>query len=369
MRVKIITLHCPINYGAALQAYALKAHLQKEGYDAELIDYRPSYVTDKQAYTYAGSLAKSKNYLKKALYLIAKFPSRFRVKRNFGRFLKNELCSTGVIYHSYEELKSNPPVADVYICGSDQIWNTNMENGWDDSFFLSFVKHGKKYSYAASMAINRELSVEESNRFKTQLADYEAISVREQDAQQILQPIIKKNINWVLDPVYLLSAEQWMTLANKEKPVAKGKYILLYPMGNGENVNAVAQALSQKSGLPIYAISRSMKIKSDRVFNGYSPYQFLQLMRGAEYVVTNSFHGTSFSIIFQKNFWACSIGKTSSRIASLLGSLDLKHRYIDTPDIPYDRLVDTIDYVRPMDCLQTRLQESKSFIDYILKDK
>lgn len=365
--IKIITLHCPINYGAALQAYALKAYLKKEGYDADLIDYRPKYVTEKQAYTYAGSLAKSKNYIKKALYLIAKFPTRYRVKRNFGRFLKSELCSTEVIYRSYEELKANPPVADVYICGSDQIWNTNMENGWDDSFFLSFVKQGKKCSYAASMAISRELSVEESNRFKNQLDDFDAISVREQDAQKILLPIIKKDINWVLDPVYLLSAEQWITLANKEKPEAKGKYILLYPMGNGDSVNAVAQALSQKSGLPIYTISRSMKVKSDRVFNGYSPYQFLQLLSGAEYVVTNSFHGTSFSIIFRKNFWACSIGKTSSRIASLLDSLDLKQRYIDSPDIPYERLLDAIDYTHPSECLQKRLKESKSFLESILK--
>lgn len=362
-KIKIITLHCPINYGAALQAYALKTYLQKEGYDAELIDYRPKYVTEKQAYTYAGSLSISKNYLKKVLYFLAKFPSRYRVKRNFGRFLKNELCSTGVVYHSFEELNANPPAADVYICGSDQIWNTNLKNGWDDSFFLSFVKQGKKCSYAASMAISRKLEIEEQERFRRMLQKFNQISVREQDAVRILQTLTNQIIYCVLDPVFLLPKEEWIQLADKrEMDVSEEDYILVYPMGNGENVYKIAQQLSKDTGLPVYSISQTIRCTfTDKQFNGNTPYQFLHLFQNAKYVVTNSFHGTAFSIIFRKNFWTCSVANTSSRLTSLLQNLEIMNRFIPGDCCNVD-LLKSINYNEVYNELEKQKMCSKTFI-------
>ena len=363
MIIKIITLHSPYNYGAALQAYALKTYLQNEGYDAELIDYRPRYISEKQAYTYAGSLSNSKNVLKKALYLIAKFPSRYKVKKSFGNFLKNELCSSRMIYRSYEELKANPPVADVFICGSDQIWNTQTENGWDDSFFLSFVNHGKRCSYAASMAISRELKKEEQERFQRMLKPFDRISVREKDAVNILQPLTHLDIHFVLDPVFLLTKEQWIQLADKrEMDVSEEDYILVYPMGNGENVYKIAQQLSKDTGLPVYSISQTIRCTfTDKQFNGNTPYQFLHLFQNAKYVVTNSFHGTAFSIIFRKNFWTCSVANTSSRLTSLLQNLKIMNRFIPGDCCNVD-LLKSINYNEVYNELEKQKMCSKTFI-------
>lgn len=371
MKVKIITLHSPINYGAALQAYALKSYLQNEGYDAELIDYRPKYVTEKQGYTYAGSLVNSKNYLKKALYLIAKFPSRYRAKRNFGRFLKNELCSTGPIYRNYDELKANPPVADVYICGSDQIWNLRLPNGWDDAFYLDFVKAGKRCSYAASMAVDIDFSEKEKKYLREKLSKMDRISVREQKAQQNLQKILYQKVSVVLDPVFLLSVNQWKNLANNSHLNLRGKnYILIYPMGNAQKVYDYAHKLSDITGLPVYSISRSFKKgHTNKLFSGCSPYDFLCLFANASFVVTNSFHGTAFSIIFRKEFWAfgtddTSIGNTSSRFETLLQRLGLVGRYSPT-SIP--EINKKIEYDEEK--IRDAIRESYDFVLACLNDK
>lgn len=367
-KIKIITLHSPLNYGAALQAYALKTYLVNEGYEAELIDYRPDYIMEKQKLTYVGNQSVANNPLKRWAYILVKFPSRYKIKHNFQKFLKKELCDKGqTIYKSIEELNQNPPQADVFFAGSDQIWNTHMENGWDNAFFLTFVKEGRRCSYAASMAISQPLESKEEERFRSMLQYLDIISVREKDAANILQPLTQKQVQWVLDPVFMLSAEQWQKLADKrEEDVSKKEYILVYPMGDGEKVYWIAQQLSKQTGLPIYSISRTIhKTNVQRQFNGYTPYQFLHLIQHAKYVVTNSFHGTSFSIIFRKNLWACNIGKTSSRITSLLNSLQLGHRYIGEEAIP-DNLTDVVDFEIVSRRLDNQIHSSRLYIDYCL---
>ncbi len=367
--IKIITLHCPLNYGAALQAYALKTYLRAIGQDAELIDYRPDYIVDKQKYTYVGKKSIAKNVIAKCAYIFAKFPSRYKIKHNFSIFMKKELCKGDNIYHSIEDLRRDTSQADVFFTGSDQIWNTQMENGWDDAFFLSFVSKGKKCSYAASMAKSSVLTSEEEQRFKQMLEDFDMISVREENAKNILQPLVRQEIRWVLDPVFLLSESKWKMMADKaEEKVTEQKYILIYPMGDGLNVISTAQKLSKETGLPIYSISKTIRSQGvTRQFNGYTPYEFLHLIQNAQYVVTNSFHGTSFSIIFKKNFWACSIGNTSSRITSLLQSLDLSHRFLSDGE-EKDSFVETIDYGKTYKKLEERLLYSKSYIDSCINE-
>ena len=367
--IKIITLHCPHNYGAVLQAYASKEFLKSIGHDAELIDYRPCYITDKQKYTYVGKKYIAKFFITRWAYILAKFKSRYNVKRNFALFMKRELCDGRHVYHDIEELQQNPPKADVFFTGSDQIWNTQMENGWDDAFFLSFVREGRKCSYAASMAKSSVLTPEEEQRFRHMLEGFDKISVREENAKKILQPLVTQEIRWILDPVFLLSEQQWTMMADKAEEKVKGqKYILIYPMGDGLNVISTAQKLSKETGLPIYSISKTIRNQGvTRQFNGYTPYEFLHLIQNAQYVVTNSFHGTSFSIIFKKKFWACSIGNTSSRITSLLQSLDLSHRFLSDGE-EKDSFVETIDYGKTYKKLEERVLYSKSYIDSCINE-
>lgn len=368
--IKIITLHSPLNYGAALQAYALKTYLTTLGHHAELIDYRPEYISEKQNLTYVGNSSVGNNLLKKWAYVLVKLPSRLKIKCNFKKFRTRELLNAKQLkYQTLEELMKNPPHADIFFSGSDQIWNTKKENGWDDAFFLSFVKEGKKCSYAASMAKSSVLTQKEEQRFKQLLKDFDKISVREENAKNILQPLINKEIHWVMDPVFLLPESHWEMMADKaEKKITGQNYILIYPMGNGANVISVAQKLSRETGFPIYSISKTIRSQGvTRQFNGYTPYEFLHLIQGAQYVVTNSFHGTSFSIIFKKNFWACSIGNTSSRITSLLQSLDLTHRFLSGVE-QIGSYTESIDYNGSYKKMEERLLHSKSYIDSCINE-
>ena len=366
MKVDIITMHCPLNYGAVLQTYALQSYIEYLGHSAEIIDYRPSYLVRTQKLFYIGNKHAKSNLLFATAYIMLKLPQRIKIRRNFNKFIKRHLNLSNIRYNTCEELVSNPVRADVYICGSDQIWNTALPNGSDDAYFLSFVQKGLKNAYAASLAISTALDSKNKERFKRLLSDFSAISVREDTAIPILS-FLEKNIVHVLDPVFLLSKEEWITRFNL-KETTSDSYILVYPMGDGKNVLYQARQLAKDTNLPIFSISQSKKRESfvTKTFSNIGPVKFVELVLNAKYVVTNSFHGTAFSIIFKKNFWACNIANTSSRIESLLRCTGLTNRLIGDGNSTID-LLTAPDYATLDEKQQDLIHFSKHFLENIFK--
>jgi hypothetical protein len=332
MKIAIITCSRAQSYGAVLQTYASQTFLEKLGHNVEIIDYAPSFVTKSHKITYVGDERLKKNPLKKWMYIAYTGLSRYKRNKMFIRFLSDKLNLTKIRYSTYEELCNNPPLADHYICGSDQIWNVNYPNGWDKSYYLGFVKNGKKHSYAASLALKKESLPTNYNSFVTeQLRDFSSISVREDIAVDIIQPLVKQTVQHVLDPVFLLDREDWDSLESQaEQTVEKDGYILIMPMGDGNNVFRIAECLKEQIKIPVYNISFSQRRIEvvDKQFNACSPYMFLRLIKNARVVITNSFHGTAFSIIYGRDFLSCDIPGTSSRIESLLRSFCLENHLI-----------------------------------------
>lgn len=367
MKVDIITMHCPLNYGAVLQTYALQSYIEDLGHSVEVIDYRPKYLIHSQKLFYIGNKRAKSNPLFAAVYIVLKLLQRIKIKRNFNQFIQKYLKLSDIRYNTYEELVKNPVKADVYICGSDQIWNTALPNGSDDAYFLSFVQKGSKNAYAASLAISTELDTKHKERFKRLLSDFSAISVRE-DAAISLLSFLGKDIAQVLDPVFLLSKEEWIARFNLQRTTIFHPYILIYPMGDGQNVLCQAKRLACKTGLPIFSISQSRKREGyvTKTFSDIDPIEFVDLVLHAEYVVTNSFHGTAFSIIFKKNFWACNIANTSSRIESLLRCTGLTNRLIEDSDSTIDLLA-APDYATLDEKQQDLTHFSKHFLENIFK--
>src|SRR5690606_2478234 len=190
--IKTITCHEVYNYGASLQEHALLQFLKEEGYHSETINYKPNYLSNHFSLWEVSNPYFDKNILTRLIYKVLKLPKRIinrTRKRNFDDFSKKYIPSTKKLYKNNEGLKQFPPSADIFICGSDQIWNSFFENGKDPAFYLDFVPDDKlKISYAASFAID-ELEESLKSFVKEKASRIDHISVRETSGVKILNEL------------------------------------------------------------------------------------------------------------------------------------------------------------------------------------
>lgn len=360
IRIKTITCHDVYNHGASLQAYALQTYLLTLGYDVEIIDYKPDYLSGHYKLWSVANPLFDKPIVKQ-LYLLAKLPGRLfalKRKRLFDEFTRDYLRLTNHRYHSLEELKSNPPQADVYIAGSDQIWNTMFPNGRDAAFYLDFAPPmAKRISYAASFAT--EDVVEEYKPFvKTMLQNFNEISIRERCSLALLEQLGRTDGKAVCDPVFLLPKEQWNDMLPKD--ATKEKYLLVYDSEKSANLKKIALRIAKEKNLKIYNVSAFKIGYADKELWGSSPLDFVLLVRDAEYVVSNSFHATAFSVIFGINF--CVVNRTekiNERMKSILEDLGLQERLIS--DFHLD-LLEIPDYKSIHDRLRKIIEASEDYL-------
>lgn len=289
MKILTITCHRPMNYGAVLQAYALQQFIIEKGHDTAIIDYCPRYLRHKEG-----------SFIKDIAWRLYRSPDFIFRRKVFDNFVSNYLSLTKR-YNSYDELRNNPPKTDCIIAGSDQIWNFSIPTGRDDSYFLTFADRNTiKASYAASIAQDT-IPENQITRFKSALENFKEISVREQTAQKLLKEIGFNNTFSVVDPVYLLNESQWSKLYDKSFK-EKG-YILLYAFNCSKETADYAYQLARTKKKSLYlinTIANDFRFKADKHFWLCSPNKFLSLFHNAEEIVTNSFHGLSFSIINKK---------------------------------------------------------------------
>ena len=217
MKICIITCHDVYNFGASLQAYALQHYLEELGHEVEIIDYRPGYLYKKydwKSFTSKKFDKLNSFFITRWMFRIAKWSYlRFSLgrKKCFDEFTKNYLKLTDKTYHTFEELKMNPPCADIIIAGSDQIWNPLFPNGKDPSYYIDFaLSQTKRVSYAASFSVEY-ISDADKEFVKGMLAKMNRISVREYQGVDILKSLDIKNGVKVLDPVFLLDRNYWET--------------------------------------------------------------------------------------------------------------------------------------------------------------
>lgn len=340
MKIRTITCHDVYNHGASLQAYALQTYLQSLGHEVEIIDYKPDYLSRHYKLWSVSNPIYDKPFVRQ-LYFLAKFPDRFvalRRKRKFDEFTKRYLKLTECRYHSNEELKANPPKANVYIAGSDQIWNTLFQNGKDPAFYLDFAPSDKiKISYAASFSTT---SIQEIYLpfVKKQLQNFHSISIRERSSLPLLFSLGFKGVA-VCDPVFLLSKEKWESFLLPQKK--HEKYVLVYDFDNNQVIQSIAETIAENHGLKIYNIGATQKKYASKNFIYSGPFEFLSLIHDASFVISNSFHATAFSLIFQRDF--CVINRKEDiniRMSSLLRNLHLTNRivseYSNSLKIPID---------------------------------
>ena len=352
MRIAVITFHNTMNFGASLQCAALSRYLSSIGGQVEVIDYLPYYVMDKKSSLKELKKARSvRGFVKGVAYLYA-FCSIKAKDEKISEFLNENVTLTRT-YHSFDELRSDPPIADVYVCGSDQVWNPNLTgDSFDESFFLRFVNHdAKKVAYGVSVG---ELNIEDvSDELKIITEDFDHISVRESSVCQRLSSVLEKDVSVVLDPTLLLEKAEYAAM-ERSCDTTPGKYLLLYTVQNSDTAVKTAKRIAAEKGLYLVDISPNpfQRIPSAKKILDIGPGEYLTLIKNSEHVVTNSFHGTVFSIVYEKDFNSVLHATRGERIRDLLRSLDLSDRIminsdeINTSEIKYGRVKEKLSALR-----------------------
>ncbi len=309
MRASIITMTTTYNYGATLQAYALQEFVKKLGFECDIIDHMSSAEKHKKI-----RLADfSRNNIRK-------MPYKHWLERGYRRFedFYDLYMNMGRRYASVDELKADPPKSDAFISGSDQVWN--YKDPKLDRFFLDFVPEDKKkISYAASMG-NSDLPEEKKEKYATALKRFDAISVREREAYNLIQPLTEKRVNINCDPAFLLTADEWRSLEKPVKGLKAGEYILCYMLHKPLWINEWLKELKKKTSKKIVFVGLNGYQRGffDKYVRDAGPSEFLWLIDHAAAVVSSSFHGNVFSLIFGKTLISTPDKNRPDRIRNLL---------------------------------------------------
>lgn len=299
-RVGIITFHRAANYGAVLQAYALQKKMNEMGCEAEIIDYECPLIDD----LYRAICYKPESSIIRNIKNICLAPFIQLRNNRFLKFREKYVKESDTTYNSSTINLTNDKY-DIFITGSDMVWHWHEKNGkkiLDPNYFLKFVNDNtKRNSYAASFAIS-EIPKELELSYRTLLGEFNNISVREKTGEKLVKDLTGAASITCLDPTLLLEKKEWMSLVGNK---SSKDYILLYSLEGAHRTLEYAYRLSKKTALPVVQLMPGVTIKDALKKNhkiSQGPLEFLQLFSGAKYVVTSTFHGTAFSILFHKPF-------------------------------------------------------------------
>jgi polysaccharide pyruvyl transferase WcaK-like protein len=368
MKVSIITILDNVNFGTYLQALATGLTVESLGYEAELVRYIRPVMTPKG---HSKTVFKERGFLRWLKH--RNDINKIEGLRNNNYDYLREFLSITKEYFSFEELCLTPPKADIYMTGSDQVWNSFYNRGVDRSFYLDFVSSEKKrVAYAASIGMD---DFPECDKVETKklLRKYSTITVRERKAKELLGTIdVESEV--VLDPTLLLDLNQWSAIADKHRIDIKEEYVLIYSVelkDQDKLVEKYAIEIAKRYGLKIYQVSYSDTKKrlacADRFFGRATPNLFLNLMKNASYAVVSSFHGTAFAINFNKPFLTIAANKFNSRVQNLLEITCLENRLVSEntfnintlEEINYDEVNELLAIKRlsSLECLRKMLND------------
>lgn len=331
--VHILTFHRALNYGAILQCYALYRTINKF-VTCDVIDYQSSAISARYA------LFNKKMTIKGFLRNLLLYKNTKDKKRKFSAFLKNNIHMTPS-YHSFEQLqKVKWDKDDIFVVGSDQVWNWELTND-DSAFFLEFVpSQNKKVSYAASFGFN--LTQEHDELLHRRLEGYYFISLREKSAYESVK---KYGITCTqcIDPVFLLDKAEWEKITcpvvNEDE-----KYVLIYMLQQSKHFINAALKFAKQAGYKVIMIPvGARRSYSIEYAEGCGPEEFLRYFLKADVIFTNSFHGIALSILFEKEFYFEFQGNfvnTNGRINDIVEMFDLMDRNITGKDSIYSIQLD-----------------------------
>lgn len=376
MKVGIITFNSAHNYGAVLQAWSLQEYLTALGHEVGIINYRiPAidnvYCLFEQEKPYKTEKENRKHQKKQYKTVKKEEPAKILAFERFEAFIAEQLRTTEP-YTSYEELKEAKFDYDALITGSDQVWNTGFTRGVNPGYLLDFgPEQARRISYAVSRG-DAVLTAPEKITFERKLSSFDFISVREENVAREIAELTEHEVKVTADPTFLLERKHFDTI-RKPYPCKK-PYIYVHNVHvkrTDEILCTMADALSVRTGIPVVTNRKDDFMYSDYLadISDIGPLEFLDVIANAEYVVTNSFHATVFSMIYHKNFITIPSLRNPERMKNLLERLEVSDHLLDDPSkLPEDLQSLQIDYEK-LDRLKTGYaEESKAFLKEALDD-
>lgn len=376
MRIGILTLPPHDNYGGILQAYALQTVLERWGHDVVVFN-KP---IRKQVLPFPMSfLHYIVRFIKK--YIFRKTNVYVFKEQKIYKYQKANTLYTYAFVNTYlhnvyiDSLEDVKNEYDAIIVGSDQVWrnlyfNVSWETNNSEDAYLAFTKgwNIRRIAYAASFGVdNLELDDTEILNCKNAIQKFKAVSVREKTGVDICKKYFNVSAKWVADPTLLLGVSDYLTLAKDSNSLFTGKYILKYALDESEEFNGLAYKLEEQKGIPMKELKTHEKDNLSEIKNctRRPVEEWLFAFANADYILTDSFHGTVFSILFHKQFTVIANKKRGiTRFTSLLSMFGLEDRLINSPN-EYKQLPD-IDYDEVDIRLEQRRSESLDFLSKAL---
>lgn len=293
MKIGLVTIVDKGNYGNRLQNFAIQQIMEKYGHQVETIRKIQDRKTVSEIIKY---------YLKKVTGI--KYTRNVKREASFEAFnIKNIKFSHSFIRTDGLDDKLSKKY-DIFICGSDQLWNPEFKTN-TDSYFLSFVSEKRKVSLAASFGIDKIENEDAKKRIGALIQGLDAISVREQSGKQIVESLSSKEATVLIDPTMMLDGNEWKRIEKKPRNIGEKKYILCYFLGihSQDIIEKIKKYGSEKDLNVVFMENQYFrcKITSEEEFS-YGPDEFIWLIRNAEKVITDSFHAMIFSLLFKKKF-------------------------------------------------------------------
>lgn len=361
MKIMLITFHTPKNYGAILQAYSLYTYLHVYTNEVSLIDYNTPALRDK--YIIYPRITGIKSWIKFIL-MLPTYKYKKKKFHKFDEFVAKRFVKTKR-YESTFELYSDTPQADIYFTGSDQVFNPNRNIDERKAFYLDFVlPEYTRFSYAASFGV-RDISGDKKKEICDYLKKFTAISVRESNGIKLIHDLSGLTSKQVLDPVFLNEREIWKNLAIPYNNNKYKHYLLYYKLMDSKESDQAAIKIANEKNLSIVTITDNfMKRNIGTVLRDVGPQEFLSLVMESDFVVTDSFHGVAFSLIFEKQFVFSDMNKqTNVRGYDLLNLCEItQNAYLNTYVSG-----NTIQYDKVTHILNRKIKESKQYIENCIK--
>ncbi|MDB2091684.1 polysaccharide pyruvyl transferase family protein [Clostridium paraputrificum] len=372
MKVAWLTFHNAINYGAALQTYASQQALMSMGINCEIIDYVNEYRGN--AYnmlSHAKKEFKDRKFISSAKY-IAGGIFMGRRKQKFIKFYNNNIITTKKRFTCSKEIQEINDKFDKFIVGSDQVWNYR-NNGGDFTFLLDFVSdNNKKISYSSSFGLS-EIPSELVEKYRLNLKGIKKLSTRESYGVELIKNLAGREAELVLDPVFLLSKNQWLALCNNR--AKKRKYVFAYTNKSGQWEDFLSKTRYTMDNMRIHKITRYLSIKdflNPQVKNSYSisPIEFIETIANSELVVSASFHCIAMAIILNVQFVAILTGDKGKdeRILNILRITGLEQRILHEGMTSQD-VCEKIDYNKVQTKLSEYISKSYKFLEEAIYSK
>lgn len=367
-KIGCLTFHASYNYGSALQAYALQTifcNLSEKAIKYKIINYR--IPAQKAMYKNCFEKTDIKS-LYQRIFLLGKRQQLAKKEKLFEQFFLDDLLLTEEV-STVDELKRLSLEFDSLIVGSDQVWNLYAKD-FDWCYFLEFTNNQNKFTYAISCGpVMKEIPLTYKERIASALKSFKYLSVRDDCTFSLFSSLTTgKNVDINVDPTLLLEKNDWLKLIeNVDVAVPREKYILFYDLSRNKENWKLAKRFAKKTGLKLLITSVPFPRTINEMFGTYKkfdvgPKEFLFLLQKSEFVITSSFHGTIFSLLFQKKF-ATIVRDRDNRLNYLINRFQLNSHRLDESNIDSFNFDDLCHISN--DTLRAIKEERKKGISYL----